>query len=84
MIMYNMRERGPYEYDKFVLNILQLYNAINLAEIHEMTENTKDMSSLIDLSNSIDSLYEKLIGNKNEIGLTENVFTKFYKYKGDL
>jgi energy-converting hydrogenase A subunit M len=79
-----MRERGPYEYDKFVLNILQLYNAINLAEIHEMTENTKDMSSLIDLSNSIDSLYEKLIGNKNEIGLTENVFTKFYKYKGDL
>lgn len=26
MILYNMRYRGPYEYDKFVLNIMQFVN----------------------------------------------------------
>lgn len=28
MITYNMRYRGPYEYDKFALNILQYINLI--------------------------------------------------------
>ena len=26
MILYNMRYRGPFEYDKFVLNIFQISN----------------------------------------------------------
>jgi len=26
MILYNMRYRGPYEYDKFVLNTMQFVN----------------------------------------------------------
>lgn len=26
MILYNIRHRGPFEYDKFVLNILQVSN----------------------------------------------------------
>ena len=28
MIVYNIRRNGPYEYDKFVLNIFQLYNLV--------------------------------------------------------
>ena len=32
MILYNVRHRGPYEYDKFVLNIFQLYNDIAMLE----------------------------------------------------
>ena len=28
MIRYNMRYRGPYEHDKFALNILQYHNMI--------------------------------------------------------
>ena len=28
MITYNMRYRGPYEYDKFALNILQYINIV--------------------------------------------------------
>ena len=28
MITYNMRYRGPYEYDKFTLNILQYINLV--------------------------------------------------------
>ena len=29
MIYYNMRYRGPYEYDKFTLNILNYINFVN-------------------------------------------------------
>ena len=28
MIVYNMRYRGPYEYDKLVLNIFQYHNLV--------------------------------------------------------
>lgn len=28
MIIYNIRKNGPYEYDKFILNIFQLYNLV--------------------------------------------------------
>ena len=28
MIVYNMRYRGPYEYDKLVLNVFQYHNLI--------------------------------------------------------
>ena len=41
MIIYNIRYDGPYEYDKFILNIGQLYNIVydekkryNAHEIH--------------------------------------------------
>lgn len=39
MILYNIRYRGPYEYDKFILNILQLNNEVNLA-INEINNDT--------------------------------------------
>ena len=32
MILYNYRYRGPYEYDKFILNTLQLVNEMDLLE----------------------------------------------------
>ena len=42
MILYNLRYNGPYEYDKFILNICQLYNLVEdekikfaAAEIHD-------------------------------------------------
>lgn len=28
MIVYNIRRNGPYEYDKFALNIFQFYNLV--------------------------------------------------------
>ena len=60
MILYNMRERGPYEYDKFVLNILQLYNSINLAEISELNESKEIFNSLQDLSKQITDYYNSI------------------------
>jgi len=32
MILYNYRYRGPYEYDKFILNTMQLVNETDLLE----------------------------------------------------
>lgn len=77
MILYNMRERGAYEYDKFVLNILQLHNAVNLAEIHEMVQATDGIESLNTLLDTINSLYDNLMTT------SENVYTQSYKYKGE-
>ena len=81
MILYNMRERGPYEYDKFVLNILQLYNAINLAEINELSQTNAGINSLNSMSTTVNSLYNKIIGTESEKGVTEQIFTKFHEYK---
>ena len=45
MIIYNIRNNGPYEYEKFVLNIFQIYNLIYdekqkfaQHQIHDMLE----------------------------------------------
>lgn len=39
MIVYNYRSRGPYEYDKFILNTFQLLNRIErLTERVDLTE----------------------------------------------
>ena len=32
MILYNFRYRGPYEYDKYVNNILQFWNEVRFVE----------------------------------------------------
>lgn len=39
MILYNMRYRGPYEYDKFILNIFQYHNEILRLEQELRAEN---------------------------------------------
>lgn len=50
MITYNMRYRGPYEYDKFVLNVFQFLNQV------KDIENELDSS----LSNNIYTYQDKL------------------------
>ena len=59
MILYNMRNRGPFEYDKFVLNILQLYNAINLAEINELKLTNEQIKSLSEIQDLINNYYNE-------------------------
>ena len=62
MILYNIRNRGPYEYDKFVLNFLQMKNEIDLAE----KEYKKTALSLLkDKENEIVREYERLTGDNN-------------------
>ena len=56
MILYNMRNRGPYEYDKFTLNILQIHNAVILSEMHELKANKENKESLLKLQQEINSV----------------------------
>ena len=60
MIKYNNRYRGPYEYDKFVLNIMNLYNAVKLCYINELNNNS-DFKSLANINNNINSIYNTLM-----------------------
>ena len=81
MILYNMRNRGPYEYDKFTLNILQIHNAVTLSEMHELKANKENIESLLKLQQEINSVYDELVGTSSSIGLCEKVYLNSYKIK---
>lgn len=81
MILYNMRNRGPYEYDKFTLNILQIYNAVTLSEMYELDESNSSKEALIAMQNNINNIYNKLMGTENEIGLSEKIYLKSFSIK---
>lgn len=83
MIIYNMRNRGPYEYDKFTLNILQISNAICLSEMHELNENSKEQDSLLKLQEKVNETFYNLIGTEAEKGLTEKIYIKSYMDRGN-
>lgn len=78
MILYNMRNRGPYEYDKFVLNVLQIHNALTLNELNELKINNEKKDSLFTIQNNINSLYDSLIGDGNTKGICEKVYEASY------
>lgn len=63
MILYNMRHRGPLEYDKYVLNILGLHNEVNytyfdivgqqsiLVQSHKEVKN--NLTNTLNISNEV-------------------------------
>lgn len=55
MILYNIRKRGPYEYDKFILNTFQLINEVKRME-RNIEEN--DTSELMQQAKMLDALFE--------------------------
>ena len=55
MINYNMRYRGPYEYDKFILNVFQYSNAIYDFE-NELISNGA-YTTINNLNNDVDIIY---------------------------
>lgn len=81
MILYNMRNRGPYEYDKFTLNILQIHNAVTLSEMHELRDNKESKEALLLLQKEVNDLYDELIGTSSKVGLCEKIFLNSYKIK---
>lgn len=82
MILYNMRHRGPYEYDKFVLNTLQIHNAIELSETNELKANLEKQDSLITIDKAIDKVYNKFIGTDKEKGICEQIYEQSYIING--
>ena len=51
MIFYNFRYRGPYEYDKYVLNVFQYSNMVN--DFINDINNTATWKTLYDLNNEV-------------------------------
>lgn len=75
MILYNMRYRGPFEYDKFVLNIFQIYNEVKML-VKKFNENEE--GSLLDMYKNIDQIYESLT-DKDSDGI--RMLLMEHKYK---
>ena len=69
MIHYNIRYRGPYEYDQFVLNILQYSNAIYDFE-NDLTSKGA-YTTMKQIGEQVDDLFEQITGEK---GFNDNIY----------
>lgn len=74
MIVYNMRYRGPLEYDKFVLNAFQFHNEVDAVLIKEF-ENSSNSKSFNQLSDQLDNVLADFIGREKslELELSEKI-----------
>ena len=65
MIIYNMRKNGPYEYDKFTLNIGQIYNMVanETAKMkdHAAHKNLEILDGIVKKMAAPDSISNKLL-----------------------
>lgn len=65
MIIYNLRKNGPYEYDKFMLNIGQIHNNIKKIskeyENHEIHQKSKLLDFEIKTITNQNSLLNQLL-----------------------
>lgn len=75
MILYNMRYRGPFEYDKFVLNIFQIHNEVKML-VRKFNENEE--GNLLDIYKDINQIYESLT-DKDSDGM--KILLIEHKYK---
>ena len=78
MIFYNFRYRGPYEYDKYVLNVFQYSNMVN--DFINDINNTATWKTLYDLNNEVDSIYNKTIGDG---GRSDEIYETLILNRGD-
>lgn len=69
MINYNIRYRGPYEYDKFILNIFQYSNAIYDFE-YDLT-NKGAYTTINKLKDTVDALFDQITQEK---GFSDQVY----------
>ena len=73
MIRYNFPYRGPYEYEKFILNILQFHNTVFFLQdelSHENIEGFNKMGKLINDAEKNIKESQKTLNKSYEIYLT--------------
>lgn len=71
MITYNHKYRGPFEYDKFVLNILSFHNIIENLETLEVRGANEEINSLLSTYNEIKNIFDSFTGDD---GICERSF----------
>ena len=73
MIFYNMRYRGPYELDKFSLNIFNYVNYVN-DYIYDINNTSEEYLTLKDLQEKIDEVFYDTIGDYQ---LSDQIYKNF-------
>ena len=76
MIHYNMRYRGPYEYEKFILNVLQYSN--NAHDISSEVNELEQYETLKEIQDNVTDLYNKSTG---AYGTSEQCYKKLIMFK---
>lgn len=76
MIHYNMRYRGQYEYDKFILNVLQYANVAE--DFTSETEEIQEYETLKELHCTITDLYNQ---STKEYGTSEKCYKRLIMFK---
>lgn len=78
MINYNMRYRGPYEYDKFILNIFQYSNAIYDFE-NDLSENST-FDTINSIRETVDDIFNQVTKEK---GLSDKIYKDLIMLNGE-
>lgn len=78
MINYNMRYRGPYEYDKFILNIFQYNNAIYDFE-NDLSENST-FDTINRMRETVDDIFNQITKEK---GLSDKIYKDLIMLNGE-
>lgn len=76
MIHYNMRYRGPYEYEKFILNVLQYSN--NAHDFSSEVNGLEEYETLKEIQDNVTDLYNKSTGT---YGTSEQCYKKLIMFK---
>ena len=76
MIHYNMRYRGPYEYEKFILNVLQYSN--NAHDFSSEVNGLEEYETLKEIQDNVKDLYNKSTG---AYGTSEQCYKKLIMFK---
>ena len=66
MIYYNMRYRGPYEYDKFTLNIFNYINYVN-DYIYDMNNTSEEYNTFKQMQDDIDAAFNRCMNNSETV-----------------
>lgn len=64
MIKYNIRNNGPWEYDKFVLNYFNLHNEIMLSTLKSQEEESKNSQINIVYNEILEKNYPAILYKK--------------------
>ena len=73
MIFYNMRYRGPYELDKFSLNVFNYVNYVN-EYIYDMNNTSESYKTLKKIQDEIDEVFYNTVGDYQ---LSDQIYKTF-------
>ena len=65
MILYDFKYRGPYEYDKFILNYMQIHNEVHRVKRKSFPEEKVANGALKEEADAIHEIFRETILEKD-------------------